>query len=114
MNKSIVLLLSGCAVLLLLAGCPKPGPTPHHDVLCGSRGLAACPAEQYCKFDANANCGITDIPGVCTQKPSVERCSHLYAPICGCDGKTYGNACEAASAGIAVDHQGECVPLATE
>ncbi len=40
-------------------------------------------------------------PGTCF-------CPEIYAPVCGVDGTTYGNACEADCAGIGVAHSGEC------
>ena len=36
------------------------------------------------------------------------RCSYNYEPVCGCNGKTYGNACEAECNGITNYTTGAC------
>lgn len=80
--------------------------TPKPDEVCGGITGAACPGDQYCNYPIAAQCGAADQTGVCAANP--EACDLMYQPVCGCDDKTYGNACEAASQGISVAASGEC------
>ncbi len=83
----------------LCAGEPEPQ-------LCGSRGLEPCAAGFYCDFEEEAACGAADRPGVCQEQPNF--CTREFRPVCGRDGRTYGNSCSAAAAGFSVAHDGNC------
>ena len=67
-----------------------------------------------CQCKSNSDCGKTsycqkdDCDGAGTCKPKPEACIDLYAPVCGCDGTTYGNACAAAANGVNVGSEGQC------
>ena len=63
---------------------------------------AICPAGGYC-VKPEADCGGL---GYCGFKPVV--CEAVVEPVCGCNGTTYNNDCEAAAAGINVSHTGTC------
>lgn len=122
-------------ILFALAACgaptppPAPAPTPPppaegsatspatgsdgsastttgDGAVCGTRGAAACPADQFCSYAVGADCGATDKPGHCMAAPKL--CPHLVKPVCGCDGKTYHNDCEASRAGTGLKSIGAC------
>jgi hypothetical protein len=104
-------------VLLTIVGCvgssaelPEPAAT--------STTLAATvDAGESSACNENADCGDEsrycakqpgecDGDGACMDRP--ELCTDHWAPVCGCNGKTYGNPCGAASAGQSVAYDGEC------
>ncbi|WP_075097644.1 Kazal-type serine protease inhibitor family protein [Sandaracinus amylolyticus] len=73
---------------------------------CGSRGMAPCGADEFCDWAASAQCGATDVPGVCRPRPQM--CTREFAPVCGCDGQTHPTRCVANSQGVSVAHDGPC------
>ncbi len=89
-------------VLLTLAGAAdaaKQGAT------CGGLMPIQCDAGLFCEFAAG-RCGQFDMTGRCAKAPEV--CAQIFQPVCGCDGKTYGNDCERRLSKVSKAHDGKC------
>lgn len=109
--------LLACLALILVTACSAPGQStpppsggPRTPVaeggMCGGFAGFQCQAGLVCEMKAGQCRTVADAAGVCRKKPDM--CPMIFKPVCGCDGKTYGNACQAAGAGVSVASEGEC------
>jgi hypothetical protein len=78
----------------------QPGDT------CGGRGVRPCDQGLFCSYSYAASCGAADQQGVCSVESKI--CPLFFSPVCGCDGQTYGNTCQAGSAGTSPARVGGC------
>ena len=102
MVLSLVLLSAPLAVPAAEAGEDEPQPASAEQEGPSCKDNGECDRSQFCHRRA----GFCNAPGQCAVRP--QACLDVFDPVCGCDGKTYGNACSANMAGVNVQSAGEC------
>ena len=99
-------MLASCQTTTVVDGPDAPAPTGGRVCRVGQAG-ACQSASQYC-FAVPLETGALPITGNCRSLP--QACTLEYHAVCGVDGRTYGNACDAAGHGINVSREGACIP----
>jgi len=94
---------AGCA----LRSCRFLGMCLHEKCRSDCGGIIGKPCDdgEFCQFPPG-QCDVADNVGMCVMIPA--GCPDVFAPVCGCDGVTYGNACEAEAAAVSIAHRGPC------
>ena len=102
--------------------CGCDGTTYPNECFAQAAGMAILTSgscEGSCSENTDCETGeyCAKIPGQCEGQGFCEEipqtCPDVNEPVCGCDGTTYGNACEAAAAGVSVSAGGECPATCT-
>jgi len=110
-RSTFTLLLLTALAGAVLGGCASTA---------ASSPAAKAPAQQAGACKTNQQCAENEFcaklfdscgdPGKCQERPTdcTERGHVLVRPVCGCDDKSYENACVAAAAGVSVKSEGKC------
>jgi hypothetical protein len=92
-------------LFILAAAMPQPVAAVGVGKTCGGIAGIRCDRGLWCDLKPG-QCRGADISGKCVRVTTI--CTKDYRPVCGCNGRTYGNDCERKRAKVQKKHDGRC------
>lgn len=81
-------------------------PAPPEEVVCGGPAELSCEEDQWCSYSDDGILQRAEVSGTCRDFPLL--CTTVFAQVCGRDGMTYNNECNANRAGVDAIASGPC------
>jgi hypothetical protein len=100
------LFVSLAAALMVMFSLPASVHAVGLGKQCGGFPAIPCDPGLFCQKKPG-QCSVIDMSGACARVPKF--CTRIFRPVCGCDGKTYGNDCERQAAMVSKNHDGKCL-----